>query len=393
MQWLNQSDVQKCSHVSHPASSVLVWDKGNQPCWPSSQIQNQPLANTLESRGWTFFKSYTSEVCISLGTASEKSFSEKYLYNSLVSCEMDWTYKENNGTAVLLLAIHPAILKANIKFNLPIRLKSKSRRQTSIKTPLRLFTAIYIHSIHLVKLLGPDLENWCIHNITIWKHSQQQWQLFQGCFQLCFNATLCLGYVTGLGLAVQEGSLQKMYALPTVITLWWLSNLFVCQTDVEDGFINPLKHHELKEVYGKSSSPATSWSPPAWSGCFSKIRFLLCSLTWVTPLGCIMLFFHMVSLETQADVEFSNDFKMPEMYDLWGSISTLHHVLEWCYVQHDKIVKMTSPMQDERTMNKKIYIDIYIYIHIDTQYLIWTCTSCMSTILNMQNHGRKKPCL
>lgn len=74
---------------------------------------------------------------------------------------------------------------------------------------------------------------------------------------------------------------------------------------------------------------------------------------------------------------------MPERYDLWGSISTLHlGPWKWCYVKHDRIVKMTRPMQD--------YMNHILYI----RYIILICTSCMSIsmILNMQNHGRKKPC-
>ena len=113
----------------------------------------------------------------------------------------------------------------------------------------------------------------------------------------------------------------------------------------------------MKELYRKSRSPATSWSPPAWSGCFS-FSGSSCVL-WHE----LLLFKQLVVLCCFPNGILGNprghqifDFKMPERYDLWGSISTLHPVLEWCYVQHDKIVKMTRPMQDERTINHTSYV-------------------------------------
>lgn len=107
-------------------------------------------------------------------------------------------------------------------------------------------------------------------------------------------------------------------------------------------------------------------------------RFLLCSLTWVTSLqtvGCIIFFSKWYPWKPKrVHVEsFSNEFKMPERYDLWGSISTLHLVLEWCYVQQN------DPPNAGREDYESYRYMIYIYID----------TSCMSMILNMQNHGGK----
>lgn len=169
----------------------------------------------------------------------------------------------------------------------------------------------------------------------------------------------------------KRGPHQKRYALPTVITLWWLSTF----------------------LFGKQMSEMDSlihWSTMSWRNCTENqapgqhldhllpevagnllFRFLLCSLTWVTSLqtvGCIIFFSKWYPWKPKrVHVEsFSNEFKMPERYDLWGSISTLHLVLEWCYVQQND--PPNAGREDYESYRYMIYIYRYIMYVDDSQH-------------------------
>ena len=114
-----------------------------------------------------------------------------------------------------------------------------------------------------------------------------------------FQCSSCLGYVIG----VQKGPPSKEVRPPHSYHIVVALNLFVWQTDVGDGFMNPLKHHELKELYRKSSSRATSWSPPAWSGWKSPfpVPLVFSDMSYFSSNSWLYyIVFQMVSLETQA---------------------------------------------------------------------------------------------
>ena len=172
-----------------------------------------------------------------------------------------------------------------------------------------------------------------------------------------FQCSSCLGYVIG----VQKGPPSKEVRPPHSYHIVVALNLFVWQTECRRWIHESTEAPWAEGIVQKIKLPGNilitsclKWLEISFSG---SSCVLWHDYFYLQTVGCIILFSKWYPWKPKrVRVEsFSNDFKMPERYDLWGSISTLHLVLEWCYVQHDRIVKMTRPMQDERTMNH-IYI-------------------------------------